>query len=831
MNVRIRNTYFFSCIFLIFAIQGNLSSQNFDPPVYLEVVEGQSYDYQYQHIGSPTQTYVNGTSVHGTYPFRLPRGGGLYSVLYSANQGTLGTDTLNLYLRKPPSGQQTIRKIYITVIPSKVIAEDDFVPLAVNQTLLFPVSGNDYSNRGVLNITDISMENNGTASIVNNDISFTPKPGFEGLANFNYVVCDDVGTCDKATVHVCVGDPYAYANDTMDIITIKNNPVPIFTPLVNYTISTSPSNGSLNSGSGILNYEPNSNWTGKETIVYQNNTTGLSKTIMIDVMDVDGPNSYVKDDLAYSLKDHSTVVSILENDVFGPTLYNVQIQNNPQFGTLQFIAKGYYTYTPNTGFEGVDVFTYSASPNTNGSNPETGEVNIIVSDQEPALPIFDLRTPKNTPLVINYNIPVDANDFDFTITNNGNIGTVNYYQGHIDTLINGFEVEGDNLLIYYPNNNALGVDEIELEYCVGGNNNCPTAKVKIDIQDIGGTLNCIGTDCVWPGDSNLDGIVDLRDLLPTGWCIGDVGVQRNNAAVNPWHGQDSPNWGTTFPHTNADLKHLDANGDSIVNVSDTIAINQHYKKYHSLSPEPIDFPSNIPLFLGAPDTIFVVGPGDTVRVPIFLGDPNFPSLDMYGLTFSIDFDPSVVNPAKSSVIFDSESWANYTSPALHMVKKPFDGRIDAGFTRTNGVSANGYGRIGTVDFIIVDDLDPYRLPEFIYARISGNVMNGSGNSAGSSESFLRIKLSQNKDAKPDPNQLMLFPNPAFDFINYRMVEGAEIVGDIEIYSLSGQRMMQKSHNQLNGQIYTGNYAPGFYTLRITTTTGVVTKKFEVISGK
>ena len=70
-----------------------------------------------------------------------------------------------------------------------------------------------------------------------------------------------------------------------------------------------------------------------------------------------------------------------------------------------------------------------------------------------------------------------------------------------------------------------------------------------------------------------------------------------------------------------------------------------------------------------------------------------------------------------------------------------------------------------------------------------------------------------------------------DFINYRMVEGAEIIGDIEIYDLSAKRMMQKSHEQLNGQIYTGNYAPGFYTLRITTTTGVVTKKFEVISGK
>ena len=831
MNIFLRNTFL---LILLGWLHSPLTAQSLDPIETYEVVQGQSYPYTYQAVGpisSPSTTHIvlgSTTSNHGSYfptgvrPQIL--GGGNYRVTYNSNNSTVGKDTLTIYLRKPP-GIPTYRKIVFDVVPSKVQAKVDFVTTSVGQTVTVNNTNNDYSNRGVLNITDVAVENNGTASISGNNVVFTPNAGFEGLANFDYVVCDDVGTCDKATVHVCVGDPYSYQNDTMSIITKKNNTIPVLTPLADYALSQGASNGSHFYNDGILYYEPNASFVGMDELIYTNTSNGNTKTISIDVLDIDPSNDFIKDDVSYTFLNESMEIDVLENDVFGQTLYNVQILSNPSNGTVTELAKGYYLYIPNAGFEGVDEFTYTGSPNQNGAAPETGVVNVIVSDLNPALAVFDLQTPKGTPLVINYNIPLT--DFDFNITSNGTIGTALYFSGHRDTIISGQHIVGDNLLIYFPPP-VPGNDEFEITYCVANNTNCPTAKVKIDIQDIN-SASCIGTDCVWAGDANKDGKVDLRDLLPTGWCIGDVGIERNNASVNPWYGQDCGDWGVEFPHTGIDLKHLDANGDSLINVQDTTAIGDHYNKYHSLSPEPVNFPSNIPLFLGNPDTIHVTGPGDIVRVPIILGIQNFPAENMYGLTFSLDFDPSIVDASASSISFDNESWVNYTSPTLSMVKKPFSGRIDAGYTRTNGIPTDGYGRVGHVDFVIIDDFELQRLPDNFFAKVTASYMTGAGVSVTLPESYVTFSFNKEREVKAD--ELVLFPNPVANVVNYRMVRGDEIIDDIEVFDLTGKRVLSGTPEAFNGQIDVSNLTQGVYFLRVKTLGSVVTKKFEVISGR
>ena len=831
MNIFLRNTFL---LILLAWLQSPLTAQNLDPIEVYEVVQGQSHAYTYQAVGpisSPSTTYIvlnSTTSNHGSYfpagvrPQIL--GGGNFRVTYNSNNNTVGKDTLTIFLRKPP-GIPTYRKIVFDVVPSQVQAKVDFITTNIGQTVTVSTTNNDYSNRGVLNITDVAVENNGTASINANNIVFTPNANFEGLANFDYVVCDDVGTCDKATVHVCVGDPYSYQNDTMTVITKKNNSVPILTPLANYSLSQGASNGSISTSNGILYYQPNAAYVGFDKLVYANASNGNTKTISIDVLNIDPANDFVKDDVSYTFIDEPVFINVLDNDVFGQTLRNVQIIGSPSNGTITQIANGYYAYQPNNGFEGVEEFTYSASPNQNGSNPETGVVNVIVSDLNPALAVFYLQTPKGTPLVVNYNIPLT--DFDFNITSNGNLGTAHYFPGHLDTTIAGHNIVGDNLLIYFPPTTP-GNDEFEITYCVANNTNCPTAKIKVDIQDIN-SASCIGTDCVWAGDANQDGKVDLRDLLPTGWCIGDVGVERNNASVNPWFGQDCSDWGVVFPHTGIDLKHLDANGDSLINVQDTSAISDHYNKYHSLSPEPVNFPSNIPLFLGNPDTIHVTGPGDIVRVPVILGIQNFPAENMYGLTFSIDFDPTIVDASASSISFDNESWVNYTSPTLSMVKKPFGGRIDAGYTRTNGIPTDGYGRVGHVDFVIIEDFEFQRLPDNFFAKVTASYMTGAGVSVNLPESYVNFSFSNEREVKAD--ELLLFPNPVANVVNYKMLRGDELVGDVEVYDLTGKRHIKASPEALNGQIDVSNLTSGIYFLRVQTLGSVVTKKFEVISGR
>jgi hypothetical protein len=311
--------------------------------------------------------------------------------------------------------------------------------------------------------------------------------------------------------------------------------------------------------------------------------------------------------------------------------------------------------------------------------------------------------------------------------------------------------------------------------------------------------------------------------------VGDVGKPRPNSAINPWYGQNAPNWGRRFRNSTVDLKHIDTNGDSLITAVDTMALNAHYQKTNSISAEPVNFPTNIPLFFGNPDTIYVSGPGDIVRIPIILGDPNLPALDLYGLTFSIDFDANIIDANQSSVRFEDNSWMSYSSPVLGMFKKPFSGRMDAGFTRTNGVPSNGYGKIGVVDFIIIDDLDIQKIPEKIHAKISGNALNGFGQTVTFNESEVAIHFKGAPASSIQVEEIELFPNPAGNQVNLRTVNGSKIE-TVELMDITGKKLMEIAGGQVTKiHLDISTLPNGVYAVTVKTAEGMkLTKKLEVL---
>ncbi|MEZ4949462.1 MAG: Ig-like domain-containing protein [Saprospiraceae bacterium] len=805
--------------------------QSFEPMTRLTYLQGQTVHYAYNSIGNPPSNIYSQTNHSANY--NVYRINAFTYNLVSSSLNAVGKDTVVVLYRKPPQGQATYKIFEITVLPSYLKANDDFITTDVNTAITIPVTANDTSNRGVKVLTDIAVNYNGTVSKNGNDIIFVPEAGFEGLASLNYVVCDDLGTCDAGTAHICVGDPYGYDNDTLQISTIKNKAVPILTPLSNYTLISSPDNGTVVTQNGISYFEPDNGFTGLDEIVYEHNTQNITKTLLIDVLNHGGPNTYLTDDVVFTSINNDVEIDLLENDLGGTALYNVDIVSQPENGTLTFVSEGYYVYTPNPGFEGVDEFTYEAAPNSNGSGAETAKASVIISNLNPSAPIFDLRTPKATPLVINYNIPLS--NYDFTITSQGTKGNTVFYPGNASVNINGRTVNGYNLLVYYPTGNNSGLDEVELEYCIAGSSVCPTVKLRIDIQNIstppGGF--CVDTDCVWAGDANKDGKVDLRDLLPIGLCMGDVGLPRPNALINPWFGQDAANWGSKVPNSIIDLKHLDTDGDSIITAMDTVAISEHYQATHSMSAEPVNFPTNIPLYLGQPDTTYVAGPGDMVSIPIILGNEVFPAFDIYGLTFTIDFNTNIIDADQSFISFDRNSWMSYSSPVLNMVKKPFGGRFESGYTRTNGNPSSGYGVIGTVNFIIIDDLDPQRTPESgaLVSITASNGMNQNGYSFGFQNGSTRIEMNAGKkaaDKNISTDQMLVYPNPTDNLLNIHL-NGGYTVEQVEMVDMSG-RLVYSAATPANNryQFNTNQLEDGIYILRAITNGCVVSQKVSIL---
>ena len=57
------------------------------------------------------------------------------------------------------------------------------------------------------------------------------------------------------------------------------------------------------------------------------------------------------------------------------------------------------------------------------------------------------------------------------------------------------------------------------------------------------------------------------------------------------------------------------------------------------------------------------------------------------------------------VVFPQDTWLTYDAPVIGMSNiDETKGVLEFGYTRTNGVSVDGYGMIARADFIIIDDL-------------------------------------------------------------------------------------------------------------------------------
>lgn len=801
------------------------------------IFEGQTYEYTFRSEPNPPSLSLQ--PQHGNAYWASTGQSYEYILRYTPDDGFIGYDTMRLsYFKRIGSSAFLPRTVtfYITVDTAQVFAEPDYTTTPVGQAVTLNVTENDSTTNGGLLLKNIPLVNNGIAAISgDSSITFTPNPGFEGVAYLNYVVCDAAGICDNGTASFFVIGPSASQPDTVKIFTRKNRPQAVFVPY-DYLLVGSPSNGIYDESGDYPIYIPNIGYVGLDYISFEYN--GVSKVIQIEVLDIQN-NKFAFDDRAYMTPyDGTKEVNVLANDLYGSTSSCFHLVSSAQYGTVEWAAgqdaRGVVRYTPPAGFTGVDWFTYSICEPGSPGNVETATVYVFVSNFEPSSSLFRMSTPKLTPLVVGYSVPIQQ--FAFSIVAQPTLGTVAFLPGQVDTTIYGRQVTGYNLIIYTPGSAVnSGLDEFELQYCVVDNGGCSyekTVKVEVDILDIGdGTEPMCFDDCIWSGDTNFDGVVDMRDLLPIGLCMGEVGVPRPDVNLSQWYGQYGDDWQAPFQQAPIDLKHLDTDGDSIITALDTFAISNFYGRTHSLTPVEVPFFEHQIVLSG---NIFAQ-PGDYIELPMLMGEPGDPARNVYGFTFPFQYNPNVVLPGSVVMDFETSSWLAYNSPILFMSKNNQFGMVEAGFTRTNGISADGHGRIGTVGFIVSEDLDGFRPGEeslsFEVGGGTGTVMNSAGMSFGINiqGATIHIVAPEEEPAGLDPDQLKLYPNPTdIGFINVHMNGGLEFER-VLMYGLTGRQVFD-SGNVLarRMQLPVNQLKNGMYILSVYTKEGVINKKFEVI---
>lgn len=231
---------------------------------------------------------------------------------------------------------------------------------------------------------------NGTATYTSTSVTYTPTANYAGKDSFTYTISDGHNTA-QATVFATVGGlgPTAIADSestnentaiTYDPRTNDVEPNPPNYALTIASTST-PSHGAvvINSGTS-LTYTPASNYIGNDSFTYTiSDGHGLTSTAT-DTFTVGSPPTAVA---AYAPTAANTAVTfdprVNDTDPFGYGLTVISTAT-PAHGTVTINSGQTLTYTPASGFSGLDTFNYTIS---DGYLAATATANVCVGYAAP----------------------------------------------------------------------------------------------------------------------------------------------------------------------------------------------------------------------------------------------------------------------------------------------------------------------------------------------------------------------------------------------------------------------------------------------------------------
>jgi hypothetical protein len=317
------------------------------------------------------------------------------TVTYTPNAGFTGQDVFTYTVCD--TGDPAIcatSEVYVTVLPADApdvtTAADDFAVVQANADGTATASGNVLANDSNTDpdaeltatlVTDPATLPGTLVFNADGSYTFTPIAGFAGPLEVVYTVCDDAtpASCATATLHILV-EPAPKIPVDFNVTDVNvpvtgnvgtNDVVPAGT-----TYGT-PAADNNNPEGATITMNPDGSYTFVATVpgVYnylvpvcgpgQTEDCPLSP-LQITVLDplADDNAPVVNPDIATTKEETPVTIDVLSNDASGNAGTDLDpesltITGQAANGTVTVNADGTVTYTPNAGFTGQDVFTYT----------------------------------------------------------------------------------------------------------------------------------------------------------------------------------------------------------------------------------------------------------------------------------------------------------------------------------------------------------------------------------------------------------------------------------------------------------------------------------------
>ena len=824
MNVYIKHLMALLLLLLFDPLIGQNNIVPFEPVTILKNTQ-----FTRSFVGYQPQTIAkdHGTvNITGTKPN--------FTFTYTPDSGYVGKDTL--IIQAQDSEDWFRHKLFylsyvIEIVPSTVYAEQDYYTVQVNDSaVVFDILANDSTSLDTITIDQLPLVNNGSAAVKGQSLEFTPDTDYKGMAYINYVICDTLGACDNGAVTICVLDSNDYIqSDTINAVTKQDLELVQPLPATQYQIGDSAVNGNVEFlATDLVRYTPDEGYYGKDSFKLNNTDNGSHRFFRINILQRIDNRSTLIDDVVFTAIDHDVWIDVQANDVSDN--FDVRTTRHPVLGTLVYVdSVELYRYTPPVGIESIEDFEYGLK---GGRVTEKATGTIYINDGHPEAPDVEyvFESPVNTQFLLRYDLPFD--EHEFTLVNNRTSGDVDVFNQDTTIEVECDSVTGRHMIRFDPGRNYVGPNRFTLEHCVTGTTVCREIDINVVTFDTTyGGCYCVD-NCVWAGDINYDGRVNMKDLLPLAHHIGESGQSRTGATTD-WDAQDAAEWARTIDGTVTDLKHADTDGNGILEENDTTAISENYYLEHGMVPELVG-PSRKYAFYLEPrfDTVFA---GELAVIDVVFGSDANPIEDMEGVAYTINFAPHVKYDSSTLKVTNSPaSFLTFNSPYLDMYKQPAYRHVDVGIARTNGSVSHGNGIVSTLEFIVEEDLAGIRsesgyLPYKINLKNAVG-MSGSGQTFALPDSEVTLYLNVGKQDLPfNVDRVTVWPNPNRGVVNVHL-NGQEKMLAASLHSLDGKKIYTWNHIDPDHQrLVMDESLSGIYILRVETTAGAVAKKLHILN--
>jgi len=452
-------------------IQGNMLTGNLS----LNDFDGDGDALTYTALNLP---------LNGTYTLNA---NGSFS--YTANIAFIGTEIIQ-YTVCDNFGNCSSASLTIDVLTSNTAPLANVLSTSTNEdqilqaTLLNSVTD---EQGGAMQFTTIVSPAHGTITWNNNgSFNYSPNPNYVGSDSFTYQVCDNGGLCDQSQVLISVitvndapqigADVLNAYEDENAAINIALNDADADGDPISYSIIVSSVNGIASLGAnGQINYTPNDNYWGIDSIVYaacDSYNSCTQATLHITIASVnDAPDAM---SAAFQIAEdqllNGSIASFVSHADSEPLFLGTI--NSPEHGTLTISSSGVFSYVPYSNYFGEDQFTYIACDDFGACDSATVSINIAAQNDIPTPGDDSLETTEDSSIEIN----LAANDSDiendvltYALSQTSQLGTIN--------------LSSSGILSFTPNTNSFGSELIEISVCDAGGL-CVQSSLTIFVESI-----------------------------------------------------------------------------------------------------------------------------------------------------------------------------------------------------------------------------------------------------------------------------------------------------------------------------------------------------------